>query len=210
MLIDASYFVGELNIPNTDKPEVLERLNWFIAKYEVVILRDVLGTDLYREFMTVLGQNPKQTPFTNGYDNVTSGLANSTVDDKWKMMLNGIEYLGLDARMHKWQGFIASQDDTSIPKSILANGIYCYWLRNNASFSMGTGEKVIKSESSVNVSSVGKYSNAWNEMCDWLHEMIWFLDTYSVGSNPAYTPTWWLQNRYYLLKTYQKVNLFNI
>jgi hypothetical protein len=302
MLIDTSYFVGELNIPNTDSPAVVEKLTWFINKYEVDILRDILGVDLYRAFMNALGQGeavntgyatggnrpdlwitadvtpgfasgqnvyydptladwqytvtlsgygplqpgvdiamdsngfhwlyehmiqsgerymikftPKPITVVNPsvvstYANVVNGLIDPTkgVDDKWKWLLNGLEYTDLDARKHKWQGIIAVADDTAPPKSLLANGIYCYLMRNNATFTLGTGEKVAKSDSSIGVSNTAKVSNAWNEMTVWIHEMIWFLDTFTSGPNRIYNNEWWLQNRYYLLKKYKKMNQFNL
>ena len=303
MLIDTSYFVGELNIPNTDSPAILERLTWFINKYEVEILRDVLGTDLYRAFMDALGQGegvntgyatggirpdlwimadatpgfasgqtayydltlsewtytvflvghgplqpgadivmdangfhwiksgyiiqsgesymisfvPKPISIVNPsvvstYANVINGILDPTkgVDNKWKWLLNGLEYTGLDARMHKWQGFIAVADDTAPPKSLLANGIYYYWMRNTSTFSVGTGEKIANAEGMINASNAAKASNAWNEMVTWLHEMIWFLDTFTSGQNQLFNPQWWLQNRYYLLKKYKKINQFNL
>lgn len=305
MLIDPSYFVTELNIPNTDKQEIQENLLWYIQKYEVEILRDALGGDLYRAFMTALGQRVSQTPvnitsvatiakedlwikadstqgFTSGsdryintslagwqynvelrgvgtlhpgveiefystggwrwingykvqpneeyiihflptqsftgvsqniysfYDNVTNGIADATkMDQKWVDLLNGKEYIGLDARRHKWQGFIAVADDTSPKKSIIANFVYYWWMRNNATHSTGTTEIVANAENAVNVANNAKSMHAWNEMCNWLHEMIWFLDT-ANAYDYNYYPGWWLQNRYYLLHKYKKINLLNL
>jgi hypothetical protein len=151
------------------------------------------------------------------YANVINGLVDPTnnVDKQWSWLLNGLEYVGLDGRKHKWQGFIAVADDTSPKKSLLANGIYYYWMQNSATFTAGSGEKITKSDAAYSVNNVGKAVNAWNEMSDWLHEMIWFLDTFTSGTNGMlyggdYLPDWWLQNRYYLLKKYKKINQLNI
>lgn len=51
-LIDHTFFVGELNIPNTHRPDVQERLLWFIKKYEPEFLNAVLGAPLYAAFQT--------------------------------------------------------------------------------------------------------------------------------------------------------------
>lgn len=305
MLIDLSYFITELNIPNTDKLEVQENILWYIQKYEIEILRDALGMDLYRAFMDALGQTVSKTPVTitsnanitredlwikadstpgfssgqnqyvdaslaswqysvelpgsgtlrpgekiefiptggfrwiNGYTiqpneeyvihfspsqsftgtsqnvwssylYVTNGLADPTkMDQRWVDLLNGKEYIGLDARRHKWQGFIAAIDDTTPKKSIIANYVYYYWMRNNATHTTGTTEVVANAENAINVSNNAKAMSAWNEMVDWLHEMIWFLDT-ANAYDYNYYPGWWLQNRYYLLKKYKKINLFNL
>lgn len=71
-LIDTSYFVNELNVPNADKPEVSEQLEAFIDKYEKRFLADLLGHGLYTDF--------------------TNGLASQPVDDIWTDLKNGTNY----------------------------------------------------------------------------------------------------------------------
>ena len=206
MLIDTSYFVAQLNIPNTDVTENIESLNWFIDKYEVEIMRDCLGVDLYRDFMTALGQKSDGT----GYSNVTGGKADSTkMDQKWVNLLNGLEYTGLDARKHKWPGFISLNDDTQPKKSLLANFVYYYWMLNNASHSMGATEAVVNAENAISISNNRKTMFAWNEAVNAIHELIWYLD-FSVYTDYTFYSNWWLQNRYYLLKKYKKINPFGI
>jgi len=206
MLIDASYFVAQLNIPNTDNPEVLENLTWFCDKYEIEIMRDVLGVDLYRDFMIALGQKSDGS----GYTNVNAGAADSSkMDVKWVNLLNGFEYVGLDDRKHKWPGFISLHDDIQPKKSLIANFVYCYWMRNNAIHSLGTTEAVVNAENAVNVSNSMKSMFAWNEAVDAIHELFWYLD-YSVYNDYLFYAEWWLQNRYYILKKYKKINSLGI
>ena len=213
MLIDVSYFVGEINIPNCSIDDITngvenptnDNLMRFIRKYEIEILRSALGMDLYRNFMNALGQKSDGT----GYDNVTNGRANNSVDQKWKDLLNGAEYYGLDSRLHKWQGFIALQDDTSSPKSLIANYVYYKYLKNAASLTTGIGEVISNADNSTNTSIMNKSVNAWNEMVEWLHDLIWFMDT-KISYDYNYYPGWILQNRYLLLSHFQTINSFNI
>jgi hypothetical protein len=86
-LIDRSYFVGELNIPNTDRPEIQERLDLFIETYETELLRDLLGYPLYKAFM--------------------NGLQGAPVDQKWTNLLEGVEYTDQSDRLTKWRGLVS-------------------------------------------------------------------------------------------------------
>lgn len=80
MLIDRTYFVGELNIPNSEQPVVESRLNSFIAKYETKFLCDVLGNGLYKLFRT--------------------GLTLDPIDARWLNLKNGVD---------DWNGLIYTE-----------------------------------------------------------------------------------------------------
>jgi len=60
-LIDTTFFVGEINIPNTSKPEVAESLELFIAKYEEELLLKLLGYELYKAYK----DDPSERRFTD-------------------------------------------------------------------------------------------------------------------------------------------------
>lgn len=90
-LINASYFNGEINIPNVDKQvgigyPVLDLLNQFIEKYEPVFLKKVLGYAFYNDFML--------------------GLQQSTVAQRWTDLLIGKEYIMLNGQPNKWRGIV--------------------------------------------------------------------------------------------------------
>lgn len=50
-LIDETYFIGELNIPNLDQENVRQALTVFIAKYQKRFLTLLLGEDVYKDFV---------------------------------------------------------------------------------------------------------------------------------------------------------------
>lgn len=85
-IVNASYFNGEINIPNTDKTTVLDLVNQFIDKYEPEILRKVLGYEFYKAFMLGLQQDP--------------------IEQRWQDLLLGKGYTGLDGRPYRWRGIV--------------------------------------------------------------------------------------------------------
>lgn len=70
MLIDHTYFVGEILIPNLtgDNPVVsgnVEEINRFIKKYEKEYLLHVLGEDLYKVFIAGMAVEPIEAKWTD-------------------------------------------------------------------------------------------------------------------------------------------------
>lgn len=150
-LIDETYFIGELNLPNTNDENVIEVLEQFIDKYEKSFLTDLLGYELYKEF--------------------TAGLKVSPVDQKWKDLRDGAEYT-YNQRLYKWDGLIRDETQTSP----IANYIYYHWQRDAISQTTAIGEVASKSENSIRVSPSGKMIRAWNEMVNELWKLVSFLD----------------------------------
>lgn len=58
MLIDATYFVGEILVANASTQAVAPNLTVFINKYETKFLKQLLGDALYAEFTSGLGEDP--------------------------------------------------------------------------------------------------------------------------------------------------------
>lgn len=85
-LIDISYFVNELNVPNTDQAPVMARLTAFIQKYEQEFLRHLLGYPLYKAFIT--------------------GLATTPPPQRILDILYGKEYISLQGFLTQWRGLI--------------------------------------------------------------------------------------------------------
>lgn len=89
--IDASYFVGELEIPNTADQPVTERIDWFIQKYEPIFLQHLLGYPLYKAFVQGVTVTPPATP-----------------DARWLNLLYGAEYTDWQGYLQKWRGIIVT------------------------------------------------------------------------------------------------------
>jgi hypothetical protein len=146
-LIDASYFTAEINIPNADKPEVSELIDTFIEKYEKRFLHELLGHGLYTDFI--------------------AGVAVKPVPDAiWTDLKNGTNYT-YNQRTYNYPGI----------KNAIANYVYYWYMRNNATETTGIGEVVNKAENAVRVSPSIKMSRAWNEMVTDVWKLVSFLDT---------------------------------
>lgn len=89
--IDASYFVGELTIPNSDQEPVVERINWFIEKYETQFLQKLMGYPLYKSFLAGINVVLPAVP-----------------DIKWINILYGTEYTDFRGDLQKWKGLIVT------------------------------------------------------------------------------------------------------
>lgn len=88
-LIDSTYFIGTINIPNVADTAIGERLTWFINKYEPELLRDVLGYELYKSFI--------------------AGLQAVTVDQIWLDLLYGSDFI-FNGRTNRYRGLIIVDD----------------------------------------------------------------------------------------------------
>lgn len=91
--IDASYFVGELDIPNSGEPAIAERITLFINKYEPLFLQKLMGYPLYKAFITGLNVIPPATP-----------------DIRWLNILYGAEYTDRQGFVAKWKGLIVTDN----------------------------------------------------------------------------------------------------
>lgn len=85
MIIDSTYFIGEINIAQLGQPHVVENLQIFIDKYEKKYLQKVLGKELTDLFLAGLKENPVIERWTNLLDKLQS-------DDKISPIANFIYY----------------------------------------------------------------------------------------------------------------------
>jgi hypothetical protein len=85
-LIDRTYFVGELNIPNTSQAAIGSAVDLFIEQYEDQFLNEVLGYTLYKA--------------------LKAGLQIVPVAQKWNDLIEGVEYTDLAGKTRKWKGLV--------------------------------------------------------------------------------------------------------
>lgn len=89
--IDASYFVTELNIPNSGDVDIAPRIQWFINKYEPLFLQKLMGYPLYKAF--VAGMN---------------AIAPATPPQRMLNIIYGTEYTDAQGFLQKWKGLIVT------------------------------------------------------------------------------------------------------
>ena len=149
MLIDSTYFIGEINLPGLQNEVVEESLNSFIQKYESYYLQRSLGYSLMKSFL--------------------AGLEADEPEQKWVDLRDGAEFEGCRG-LDKWTGFI--NDGKQSP---IANYVYYYFMRDAATLTSGIGEVKPTGENSSNASGAVKMMRAYNQMCEQtalLHEFL--------------------------------------
>lgn len=182
-LIDRTYFVGELNIPNTHVAAISSQLSLFIQKYEEKFLRDVLGYSLFKSF----------------------NAAWPSTDQKWIDLVEGVEYIS-NGKTKFWRGLVdAVSGDVSFDTSPIANYIYYWWQRNNHTQTATTSEVKTANENATVASPALKMVRAWNEMSTWVCELVDYLD----ARKDDYTE-WADQDVYCMLRKFRPINEFNI
>jgi hypothetical protein len=186
-LIDETYFIGELNLPNLNEESEIERLQLFIDKYEPKFLTELLGYGLYKDFKAGLLVNP--------------------VADKWKALRDGGEYT-YSGSTFRWNGL--KQADGSM----IANYVYYWWMRNELTQTTGMGEVATKSENSVRVSASNKMTSAWNEMVNQVWALTSFMNA-SIVDYPDWQWYGGASSQYYynsprLRDIFYQINSFNL
>lgn len=140
--IDSSYFILEINVPNagTQNPALMgatNELQQFIEKYESKYLSEVLGYEMYKDF-----------------------LANIQLQ-KYKDLLDGVEFTDSLGRLNKWCGFVNSEKVSPI-----ANYVYVKLLSHRVSSLSGVGLVGTNTENSVRVDPSFLMTMVHNEMVE--------------------------------------------
>src|ERR1035437_922329 len=160
-IINASFFVRNINIPNPGDVKVLEKINSFIGKYEPECMKSILGYSLYKLFLNETSQR--------------------MID-----ILSGAEYNDSCGELQKWEGLV---HDTDI--SLIANYIYYFIQESSATQTTGVSTSISKPETGTNVSPADKMINAWNFFSDETASLCSFLwnkkDSGGIRIYPEFT-----------------------
>ena len=144
-LINQTFFVRDIFVPNLGNQADLDKLNYNIAKYEPECLLNIFGYPLYKVFGTESSQRMTD-------------------------LLSGAEYYDGEGTLQKWQGL---KHDTDI--SLIANYIFYFMEKYKASFSTGTGTGIAIPEAGQALSPAQKMSAAWNFYSSEVEAMTSFL-----------------------------------
>jgi hypothetical protein len=274
MLIDRTYFVGELNIPNTSQASISSLTDLFIEKYEDEWLREVLGYTLYKA--------------------LKAGLQVLPVAQKWTDLIEGVEYMNLSSKAKFWKGLVsqpptvlnalnalntisikvgaggtydpvAGSSSTTIPAALvgkdfileqrgvgqlltseysivgniltlvsgqfavndiyiyksatlaintstgtnksspIANYVYYWFNRNNYTQASTMSEVKATNENAAIANPSLKMVRAWNEMSEWICELVDYLD----AKKDDFTE-WADQDVWCMRKKFRPINEFNI
>lgn len=157
-IVNQTFFVGPISLPNLHHTQELERLTTFINKYEPECLCKILGYPLFKKF-------------------------GSETSQRMTDLLNGAEYTDGLGELRKFNGI---KHDVNI--SLIANYVYFYFLQANASQQSGTGTNVTVPNSATQQSPREKQAAAWNFFSDEVQSMIHFLWLKKDGSGARVYP----------------------
>jgi len=145
-LIDQTYFIKELNVPNINEmdSDSLTILTQYIDKYSRQLLQNALGYTLFKDLDL----------------NITAGVLNVGAAQRWKDLVNGKEYVK-DGNTYKWKGLLHTEG--LFKGSLLANYVFYHWLKDNTTTVTGTGEKSINAQNSETVNSNQRLVTVWND-----------------------------------------------
>lgn len=183
--IDISYFVGGIDIPNTDTTNK-NALGLAIKKYESEFLTRFLGKALYAYLLSV-------TDFITDPNNPTAAGMDG-------YLINGISFTGSNGNPNYTEGIRGGDlyATSGFKRSMIANYVYWQWMRQYSSQTVGVGVVKSKVENMMLVSPKDKMVTAWNEMVDLitvLHDYLIinkadFPDYIGHTYPPIPNPTW--------------------
>lgn len=182
MLIDSTYFNGEINIPNLDSVAVLQRVNWLIEIHEPRFLKELLGYGFYKLFIAGVTAN----------------------EQRYKDIRDGVDYIDSYSRQNRWRGLLDKTTNTNM--SPIANYVYYHYERSIATQSTGIGEVETVPVGAKSAAASEKMVLAWNEMSNYCWQFRNFMQT--PASVIAY-PEWALYYPSYLSEVYKKINVLN-
>lgn len=145
MIIDYTYFIGKINLPQTGNTDGRADVTGFIETYEPEYLQKVLGYDLWKAF--------------------TDGIEGSgEPDSRWLNLLNGGTFI-YNGQTNIWPGFEAKP-------SPISQYVYYRNQEDGASDTVLTGTSIGKTDNAIRVSPVSKMIDAWNKMVE-LNILLW-------------------------------------
>lgn len=150
-LIDRSFFYGEIPIVNADAVGVPATLRMFIDDMEIRFMKELFGIELYRLYIAGVEANtPKYIALRDG----AAFIDRAGMPAEYK----GLRYTNGTAK-----------------KSAIANYIYYWWSRKEATSTTPSGEKKADTQNASDASPAIKQARAWNEMVRLNRECVEFL-----------------------------------
>ena len=141
-LIDTTYFIEEIEIPNANQDEIEEDVTGSITQYEREVLVSLLGYPLYKLL--------RDSAFVDGDASI------------WDKLVNGDDFsftLNSQTVELRWDGLRGFEK-----KSLIAYYVYYMHRRKRASYHAGTGIEVeAASDNAAPASVYHKMVEVWNE-----------------------------------------------
>ena len=184
LVIDKEYFDGgELNIPGTNRDEIIEQVEYFIGKYEPDYLLKALGYPLFKLFKAALPTPGADTRF-------------------YKLLNGGVEFEDRFGDTQLWNG-IKAVDNCPVSAYVW------YWYQTqNASFTGPSGEVKGQTENATAIPILTKQCRAWEEMVKITREMWEYLQYAKDDSGELLFPEFDI--KLIDCQLFQVLNVFNL
>lgn len=160
-LIDVTYFINSINIPNTDNPTVSEELTALINASEPQFLRALMGAELYTAFK--------------------AGIQAESPDQRWLDLRDGKDYT-YQGDTKNWEGL----RNATTKQSLIADYTFFEWV--NQRVQQWSGTAVVQSTTQDNATAVSPakvMSRAWNSMTQSAASFYAFME-----ANESTYPEW--------------------
>lgn len=164
-LIDHTFFVGKLNLPQTGDSTGRAKVMQYVEIYEPELLKKALGYDLWKAFTDEVGGSPGSP---------------GDIAERWDYLLYGADYTYKN-RAGRWQGFIPEGSVISP----IANYVFYQLVADNVYNVVQIGTVTSETDNNRNVNPVDKLVDCHNSMVDMLRELFRFLQ-----SNTDLYPEW--------------------
>jgi hypothetical protein len=149
LIIDSTYFINKLALPQLSNAEGLIAVNNFILQYESEFLECALGFDLWQAFV--------------------AGVEDSSPEERWLWLLEGQNYT-INGRNGTWRGF-----ENHSKLSPIANYVFYQFMDNKAVDFVLTGNVISSTENNRTVNGVDRMIDTWNRMVDLNTDLIQYL-----------------------------------
>ena len=147
MIIDITYFFGDILIGQLSEQSVQDKVNLFINQYEPEILKGLLGYETYK-------------------------LVSATApEERFNELKNGAEFTDEKGLLRKWEG-LARTDKVSL----IAYYVYYWYQRSQTTTTSGTGEGKTQTQNATEESPADKMFKVWNKMVSQNEELYCFLN----------------------------------
>ena len=147
MIIDITYFFGDILIGQLSEQSVQDKVNLFINQYEPEILKGLLGYETYKL------------------------MSATTPEERFNELKNGAEFTDEKGLLRKWEG-LARTDKVSL----IAYYIYYWYQRSQITTTSGTGEGKTQTQNAIPISAMDKMASAWNKMVSLNKDLYCFLN----------------------------------
>jgi hypothetical protein len=173
MLIDSTFFVGEISLPNLDKAMQAAKILEAITAYEDEVLERVLGPNLFNSYKTD-ATTARMVALINGGVAFSFDLSGTTINRTW----NGLKVKG---------------------KSFIACYVYFHHTANNVTTTTALGEMEAKAELAAKAASKDKMVRALNKASELIGQgnilLRDKLDTYTHSNDAASLFNYLLANK---------------